>query len=688
MNPQEVRLLLLKGDFDPVPVKGKAPVIKDWQARCLHLTGPEIELWGKSYPFAQSTGALTERMPTLDIDILDEQLVEEIEQLVSDEFEEHGDILPRIGRAPKRAIPFRTDEPFPKISVNLIAPDGSLGQKIEFLSAGQQVVVHGKHPDTKKPYAWPKGALKAREELPYIREAQAIALVEEKIVRLAEARGYTRVELKPRRQPQPNGEAAPGASGADWSRYAHVEDHEVLAAFALALLNSGMHDGAAVTFLRGQVSALKGQPGIEAERIKRRLKEIPAMVRSARDILDAEADAKKPTIEIEPPSPTSLDGVMQAFRKWLTLEDEAPVYAVIGAVVANMLPGDPVWLGIIAPPSSAKTEILNSLSQLPFMHGISTVTPQALLSGTPKHQKSAGAKGGVLREMGQFGILVFKDFGSVLSMRPDAKGELLAALREIYDGRWIRRIGGEGGRTLDWAGKAGLLFGVTQSYDQHYAVIGALGDRFLTIRQHPSKGQFAKALEHRGGQTKVMRDELATAVAGLFSQLTLDAPEISDEERDRLTSIVRLVLALRAHVGRDRVTREIEAIHEPEGEARIGLCLERLLAGLMVLGLERHVAMTIVERVAFDSTVPTRLNAFRLVAKQPAWTRPDDQVTTRAVAQDMGFPTNTARRFLEDLAAQGLLIRTRAKDETGDEKQGGADLWAVHPDWEDVAKFL
>src|SRR5262245_3493406 len=43
-------------------------------------------------------------------------------------------------------------------------------------------------------------------------------------------------------------------------------------------------------------------------------------------------------------------------------------------------------------------------------------------------------QGGLLRQIGDFGILALKDFGSILSMRPDAKAELLAALRELYDG--------------------------------------------------------------------------------------------------------------------------------------------------------------------------------------------------------------------------------------------------------------
>jgi hypothetical protein len=42
------------------------------------------------------------------------------------------------------------------------------------------------------------------------------------------------------------------------------------------------------------------------------------------------------------------------------LPDHTPVLAVLGTIAANYLPGDAVWLAVIAPPSSAKTEILNA----------------------------------------------------------------------------------------------------------------------------------------------------------------------------------------------------------------------------------------------------------------------------------------------------------------------------------------
>ena len=45
----------------------------------------------------------------------------------------------RFGRAPRRALLFRTSTPFPKIVAKFVAPNGSK-HKIEFLGDGQQLI--------------------------------------------------------------------------------------------------------------------------------------------------------------------------------------------------------------------------------------------------------------------------------------------------------------------------------------------------------------------------------------------------------------------------------------------------------------------------------------------------------------------------------------------------------------------
>ena len=61
----------------------------------------------------------------------------------------------------------------------------------------------------------------------------------------------------------------------------------------------------------------------------------------------------------------AIDHTLAVFEHWLVLRDYTPVLAMLGAIAANYLDGDAIWLGLIGPPSSAKTEILNSTSMLP-----------------------------------------------------------------------------------------------------------------------------------------------------------------------------------------------------------------------------------------------------------------------------------------------------------------------------------
>src|SRR5262249_46362587 len=151
-----------------------------------------------------------------------------------------------------------------------------------------------------------------------------------------------------------------------------------------------------------------------------------------------------------------------------------------------------------------------------------------------------------------------------------------------------------------------------------------------------------------------------------------------DEEFDRLDDVVSLAVRLRAHVNRDRYSREIESVHGAEGPGRIGLALERLLAGLAAIGVDRSLALRIVEDVCMASTPPIRRHAF-----EPLTTTPP---TPRDTAKALRLPSLTTRRTLEELAVHGLATRTRGQKEDGEEKQGGADLWALDPEWEDWPK--
>ena len=146
---------------------------------------------------------------------------------------------------------------------------------------------------------------------------------------------------------------------------------------------------------------------------------------------------------------------------------------------------------------------------------------------------------------------------------------------------------------------------------------------------------------------------------------------LSLEERTRISDVCSLVVRLRAPVDRHRYTTEIEGIHGAEGTGRLGLSLERLLAGLDTPGVDRDVALNVIETVAMDNMLPIRRRAYgylRDIAPVAA--------EIADIADNVRIPEQTLRRHLEDLVAQGLVrhIPAEKRGELAYEK-GNADLW-------------
>ena len=164
----------------------------------------------------------------------------------------------RTGKAPKRAIPFRTDKPFGKIIATVVAPNGRT-EKIEFLGDGQQVVVFGIHPETKQPYDWHGGepGQIAREDPPHIGEAEARQLVDTAVDLLVNEFGYCRAAERPKEKDH---DAYTEGGIADWQRLLKNvcegrELHDSLRDLAAKLVASGMCPGAAVNQLRAFMQA-------------------------------------------------------------------------------------------------------------------------------------------------------------------------------------------------------------------------------------------------------------------------------------------------------------------------------------------------------------------------------------------------------------------------------------------------
>ena len=357
--------------------------------------------------------------------------------------------------------------------------------------------------------------------------------------------------------------------------------------------------------------------------------------------------------------------VEAVYARWLHDGDSVTTRVCHAAYVANMvLSGDPVWVFLVGGSGQGKTERLAPLSVMPHVVLASTLSGEAaLLSATARKDRAEHAHGGLLRRVGDKGILIIKDFTSILEMDRTARGQVLAALREVYDGRWDREVGAEGGQTLTWKGKLGVLAASTTAIDRAHSVMNDMGPRSLFVRLAPADPTKIgrSALEHMGRET-AMRAELAAATAGLLAHLA-GQPHDTGPVADGLVGLAALVSLSRSPVHRDW-SGEVELVGDPEAPTRIIKQLGQLWRACGVLGLGRPESWEVVTRCALDSIPKLRGAIIRHLAKC------NEPVDTTQVRIALAHPKRTVLRSLEDLAAHGVITRESAG-------QGHADKWEL-----------
>jgi hypothetical protein len=352
-----------------------------------------------------------------------------------------------------------------------------------------------------------------------------------------------------------------------------------------------------------------------------------------------------------------LAALLDVFGRWLYLPEPGPLLVSLATVAGNRIDGKPNWVQLIGPPGSGKTEIIQSLDAEPDTYPAGDMTVAGLLSGSPSRDRDYTSTGGLLIEIGDFGIILVKDFTTVLSMHRGQRQAVLGLLREVYDGSVVRILGTDGGKTFEWHGKVGFLAACTGTIDRHHSVMATMGERFLLYRMPAidEDEQADRALDHAGSGEE-MRVELSGAVGKFFQEVELrkKVNPAEGEERVRLRALASLVARSRSAVERDGRSREVELILDPETPNRIIIALDRLRAGLLAIGLEPAEAWPLVEKVGLDCLPAVRSHLVALL-------RQEESLTPGKVSIESGYPPTTTERHLEDLQAHGVVSRVSGK---------------------------
>jgi hypothetical protein len=361
--------------------------------------------------------------------------------------------------------------------------------------------------------------------------------------------------------------------------------------------------------------------------------------------------------------PGTYNDIISSYQAYLSLNDKIPILVMLGAYLGIKIADAPVWLLIVGAPSGGKTAILEGLYDLSDCHLVGAMSEAGLLSGTSNRDKSKDSTGGILRELGEEGVLVCKDWGAVLSAKSDQRDGLMQAFRDIYDGLWIRNLGTDGGKTYKWEGKAGLIGATTAAIDKHHAVVTALGNRYILCRI--DEGNDSTRVDHAA---MALRSAVFTDRKGAVRQQVvrfinnLQMPDnleelIPDggEEFNLIVGLSDFASRARSHIERDRYRHEVIALPEIENSPRLAKMLASLCMGLNVAGVEPELRRAVLTRAARDSAPPIRIKILDFLYCSPDETQ---WFKTREVKDHINLTTRDfILRQLDDLRLLGLIHR-------------------------------
>ena len=273
------------------------------------------------------------------------------------------------------------------------------------------------------------------------------------------------------------------------------------------------------------------------------------------------------TPEIDP-SVTPED-VFKAFTELYHEPNLMGIEMALITMLAGAYKTEPIWMFLVAPPSSGKTAIINALKYFTFPSDdlaifTSHITTHSLISGmeTKKGDPS------LFHQLdGTNKALIIKDFTGVLGMRPQDKEDVYGQFRDGHDGYTSKMFGN--GITREYHNLHFHCFAaVTEAIYDESANFQALGERFgkLNIGKGNdlkySRDVMSKAMTTRD-DFKRMEERTASIVYSCVKNLIkkvqdndLKLPTLSPELQKALIGISLYVAAMRGVVSRDKYKRD------------------------------------------------------------------------------------------------------------------------------------
>lgn len=374
-----------------------------------------------------------------------------------------------------------------------------------------------------------------------------------------------------------------------------------------------------------------------------------------------------------------IEDVEKAVRDVYLIKDEGIIKLLAGFVLSNRknLSDPPIWLIIFGGSSSGKTIMVQLISECgKWVVPVDTLSSNTFLSAA-KLDKSAS-----LLDEAKNGILVFKDFTTIISMQEDGLREVMGQMRAIYDGEFSKRVGN--GNSQTWKGKVGILGAGTIDVQRKMRQYAKNGERFLNYIPEVAD---AKEIGYRSmanqKNIRIKEKELAIIFKKFITkkiseEFTLDEDSMEEFEKE-MVDIAEFCTLARSPVEMNfKNPCIVNFIGDREMPGRMAMMLKSLGIGILMACEQKkldHKIAKILYKVALDSIPVERKIILILLAKY-------ESAKTRNVAIRLNLTTDTVRAWLAQVNALGMVKR-----EAGEGRNG--DTWTLKQEYKDLLiKYL
>lgn len=357
--------------------------------------------------------------------------------------------------------------------------------------------------------------------------------------------------------------------------------------------------------------------------------------------------------------PYSLAQCKTAIKKWLLIEDEDVLDIVFAFAIAERLPGDPLWLFLIAPPGGCKTEILRAIEGDEFYH-LSDLTAKTFVSGLMLGKGEERRKIDDLLPQLDKKILLFKDFTTVLEKDKDERRQIIAQMREIYDGSYSKKFGSLDEK-VSYKSRFGFIAGVTPVIDKHWKIMQQLGERFLKYRWEEDEDTTTRRAGENEGKEIVMRSDLQKAIMGFLTNLSIPDVNFPKDLAEPIIQASKFLAIVRTPIVIQSTRSDFYHDHVPcpERPTRLVKQLKKLSKCLAAVRGRQICDPKDIEsaiKVALSTSPPDRLVILESIQKLENTTL--DGCTVAQIKHKVQLPETSIRNICEQLEMLGLVIKT------------------------------